>query len=65
MPVLAIETIFLGWFALFLVVRANAANRQAETGLLRLRGVPRRTQWGQSAAQTMLPAIVAGADRCA
>jgi len=58
-PVLAVETIFLGWFALFLVVRANASNRQAETGLLRLRGVPRSTQWGQSSAQTVLPAIVA------
>jgi hypothetical protein len=40
-PVLACETLALGWFALFLVVRATVSNRRADTGLVRLRGVPR------------------------
>lgn len=58
-PILAGEIVALGWFALFLVVRASALNRGADAGLVRLRGVPRRTAWSMMAAQSAIPVVTA------
>lgn len=59
MPVLAGEVIALGWFALFIVLRALAADRRPDVGLMLLRGLPGRTRWSLFAAQNTIPIFAA------
>ena len=56
-PLLAVETVLLGWFALALVLRAVTAARRSDVGLLLLRGTPRARMWWVLTLQSAVPVI--------
>jgi putative ABC transport system permease protein len=58
-PVLAAELVVLGWFALFLVLRAAATGRRADVGLAMLRGASRPAMWRLFGPQNAIPVLAA------
>ncbi|HEY1484456.1 MAG TPA: FtsX-like permease family protein [Micromonosporaceae bacterium] len=56
---LAIELVALGWFALYLVLRASSAARRPDRGIHLLRGVPRGRIGVIVALQSALPMLAA------
>ena len=56
---LAIELVALGWFALYLVLRASSAARRPDRGIHLLRGVPRGRIGVIGALQNALPMLAA------
>jgi putative ABC transport system permease protein len=58
-PVLAAELVVLGWFALFLVLRAAAAGRRGDLGLALLRGSSRLGLWRLFGLQNAIPVLAA------
>jgi putative ABC transport system permease protein len=58
-PVLAAELVVLGWFALFLVLRAAAAGRRGDVGLALLRGSSRLGLWRLFGLQNAIPVLAA------
>jgi putative ABC transport system permease protein len=58
-PELAFEVVALGWFALVIVLRALAADRRSDVGLVLLRGLPGRNMWALFAQQNTIPILVA------
>jgi putative ABC transport system permease protein len=58
-PLGAVELVLFGWFALFLAIRATAAARRFDIGVLKLRGVRQRGLWTLMTQQSLVP-ILAG-----
>ena len=58
-PVLAVELILFGWFALYLVLRAMSAGRRADVGLALLRGTGRVGMWRLFGPQNAVPVVAA------
>ncbi|HEY1489202.1 MAG TPA: FtsX-like permease family protein, partial [Micromonosporaceae bacterium] len=56
----ALEVLLFGWFALFLAIRATAAARRFDIGILKLRGVQRGKLWRLMTEQSLVP-LLAGA----
>ncbi|HEU0241158.1 MAG TPA: hypothetical protein VFR11_18020, partial [Micromonosporaceae bacterium] len=58
-PVLAVELILFGWFALYLVLRAMSGGRRADVGLALLRGTGRVGMWRLFGPQNAVPVVAA------
>ncbi len=54
-PIGAVELVVFGWFALFFSIRATAQARRFDVGILKLRGVRRRSLWRLMIDQSALP----------
>src|SRR5262249_33543443 len=57
-PLGAAQFVLFGWFALFLCIRATAAARRFDVGILKLRGLPRRGLWALMSEQSAVPLLV-------
>jgi putative ABC transport system permease protein len=57
-PLGAAQLVLLGWFALFLAIRATAMARRADVGMLKLRGIPGRGLWALMIEQSTVPVLL-------
>jgi hypothetical protein len=57
-PLGAAQLVLLGWFALFLAIRATAMARRADVGMLKLRGIPGRGLWALMIEQSTVPVLM-------